>query len=376
MENEHTMKTEIITTLMLTLFLAGMFSLAQKNPTVTTASTTRRVPEDYPTIQEAIDAANPGDTILVTSGTYNENVIVYKDNLTLLGESPTTTFIDSRGIGEVVYITASNIYISGFTIQHGYCGIYLDHASNISLIRNIITDNMEYGIYFDWSANGILIENTICNNWMGILLWYSSGNTIYHNNFNNTIQVYAEASINVWDSGYPIGGNYWSSYAGTDKFSGPSQNIAGSDGIGDTPYIIDSENIDKYPLMKPYSQHDIGITNVIPSKTVIQQGEKLYINITTLNYGIYTENFNITVYANEIKIQTQTLMLPSRTSITVTFTWDTANIPKGIYIIRAYATPVQGEIDVIDNTYTNGFVFIDTFTMGGGWSCLPMHILK
>jgi parallel beta-helix repeat protein len=370
------MKTEVILTIILTLFLASMFSLTQKYLTVTTASTPIKVPENYPTIQEAIDAANPGDTILVAGGTYNENVIVNKDNLTLLGENPTTTFIDSSGIGEVVYITANNVYVSGFTIQHGYIGVYLDHVSNISLVRNIITDNTDYGVYFDCSTNSILIENTVCNNWMGILLWYSSGNAIYHNNFNNTIQVYAEASTNAWDGGYPIGGNYWSSYAGTDKFSGPNQNIAGSDGIGDTPYIIDSQNIDKYPLIKPYSQHDIGIINVIPSKTVIQQGEKLHINITALNYGIYTENFNITAYANKIKIQTQTLMLPSRTPITITFTWDTTNIPKGTYIIRAYATQVPGETDVVDNTYTNGFVFIDTLTMGGGWGRPPMHLLK
>lgn len=368
-------KTEVITTLVLTLFLASMFSFAQKNPTISTDSTPIKVPGDYHTIQEAIDAANPGDTILVASGTYNENVIVYKDSLTLIGEDPATTFIDSSGIGEVVYITANNVYISGFTIQHGYCGVYLDHVSNISLVRNIITDNTEYGIYFDSSANSILIENTICNNWKGILLWYSSGNIIYHNNFNNTIQIYAEASTNAWDSGYPVGGNYWSSYAGTDKFSGPNQNIAGSDGIGDTPYIIDSENIDKYPLVKPYSQHDIGIINVILSKSVIQQGEKLHINITILNYGIYTETLNITAHANEIKIQTQMLMLPGRASITITFTWDTTNIPKGIYIISAYATPVQGETDVIDNTYINGFVFIDTFTMGGGCN-RPIHLLK
>jgi len=45
------------------------------------------------------------------------------------------------------------------------------------------------------------------------------------------------------DDGYPSGGNYWSDYNGTDD---------NGDGIGDTPYIIDADNQDKYPLMKPY----------------------------------------------------------------------------------------------------------------------------
>lgn len=370
------MKTKIVT-ITLILLLTGICSLTQKNALIIVSpSDTIKVPEDYSTIQEAVNAANPGDAILVANGTCNENVILYKDNLTLLGESPTTTIIDSGGIGEVVYVTASNIYISGFTMQHGYCGIYLDHASNISLIGNVIADNAEYGVYLDWSSNNTIRENAICNNWLGILPWYSSENTIYHNNFNNTIQVHTESSANTWDGGYPVGGNYWSSYIGVDKFSGPNQNFSGSDGIGDTPYIIDSENKDRYPLIKPYSQHDVGIINVTPSKTVIPRRENLQINITTLNYGTYTETFNVTAYANEIEIQTQTLIQPTRTSITITFVWETCNIDKGTYIIRAYATPVQGEIDTTDNTFTDGIVFIDTVTIGGSCGSRPCYLLK
>jgi hypothetical protein len=58
---------------------------------------------------------------------------------------------------------------------------------------------------------------------------------------------------NVWDDGYPPGGNYWSDYTGVDVKSGPNQDQPSSDGIGDTPYIIDEYNQDNYPLMKPWS---------------------------------------------------------------------------------------------------------------------------
>jgi hypothetical protein len=98
---------------------------------------------------------------------------------------------------------------------------------------------------------------------VGIWVWSSteSNNTIYHNSFvNNGKQVSTSGSplpspapLNVWNDGYPSGGNYWSDYTGVDVKSGPNQDQPGSDGIGDTPYTIDSNNMDHYPLMSPWT---------------------------------------------------------------------------------------------------------------------------
>ena len=55
-------------------------------------------------------------------------------------------------------------------------------------------------------------------------------------------QPYSNESINVWDYGYPSGGNYWSDYVGVDAKSGPHQDLLGSDGVGDTLYVIDVNN--------------------------------------------------------------------------------------------------------------------------------------
>jgi hypothetical protein len=57
---------------------------------------------------------------------------------------------------------------------------------------------------------------------------------------------------NSLDNRYPSGGNYWSDYNGTDLYGGPFQNVTGSDGKGDTPYSIDVNNVDHYPLMTPW----------------------------------------------------------------------------------------------------------------------------
>ena len=59
------------------------------------------------------------------------------------------------------------------------------------------------------------------------------------------------------DDGHPSGCNYWKDYTGTDFYSGPYQNETGSDGIGDTPYVIDENNTDHYPLMSPQVPWDI-----------------------------------------------------------------------------------------------------------------------
>jgi hypothetical protein len=68
----------------------------------------------------------------------------------------------------------------------------------------------------------------------------------------NTVQLATYYATNTWDNGYPSGGNYWSDYTGSDAKSGPNQDQSGSDGIGDTPRVIDFYNKDNYPLMEPW----------------------------------------------------------------------------------------------------------------------------
>jgi hypothetical protein len=72
---------------------------------------------------------------------------------------------------------------------------------------------------------------------------------------NHTIQAFvsSDSQNNVWDDGYPSGGNYWSNYAGADTKNGPNQNLSGSDNIGDRAYTINSNNKDNYPLMNAWN---------------------------------------------------------------------------------------------------------------------------
>jgi len=129
-------------------------------------------------------------------------------------------------------------YNNGFNNTYGINVWYTHH----SLFEyNRLHDNEMQGIYLLYSTDNTIRFNDIYNNKYGLYVDPSENNLIYMNNImNNTYQAYFRGTIhpNSWDNG--TFGNYWSDYNGTD---------ANRDGIGDTPYYINDDNIDHYPLM-------------------------------------------------------------------------------------------------------------------------------
>jgi len=266
--------------------------------------------------------------------------------------------VSSSNVDGIVLNGADNNTLSGNIISsNGQYGITLMADNNI-IYGNTIANNSGYywssGIYFGWTCNNIISSNTIKNNNGGIFL-YGEGenNKIFHNNFiNNTNQVYVSSEhSNIWDDGYPSGGNYWSDY--TIRY--PDAYELDDSGIWDTPYIIDENNRDHYPLMNPVVP-DVAVVSVVPSATEVYVGWKVDITVVVKNEGKIAETFTVKckyeLEGVEQGIGTQTVTnLAPKANTTLTFTWTTTDVT--VHTIKAEATILPGETDTADNTMTS-----------------------
>ena len=162
--------------------------------------------------------------------------------------------VTSNAYGIYMVHSFNNNLSSNVVTDNDYDGISMIECSNNSIVKNNVINN-NLGIRVAFSSNNTISTNEIANNGEGIRIAYSTGNLIFHNNLiNNTRQVFIDRgnTNNTWDNGYPSGGNYWSDYVGVDVKNGSNQDLPGSDSIGDTPYVIDADNVDHYPLMFPF----------------------------------------------------------------------------------------------------------------------------
>ncbi len=172
------------------------------------------VPDDYLTIQSAVDAATTGDTIIVRDGTYIENINLNKENLTVKSENGADkTIIQAADSNNNVFkITADYVTIDGFTIKGGSSGVYIGERAWLKVAdystisnNNILGNNKgisladvfwcsPYGwpCFIDGSDGNLITNNVISNSNIGIeLVRISNNNTIKNNNISNS-------SFGIW----------------------------------------------------------------------------------------------------------------------------------------------------------------------------------
>ncbi|MGD0160668.1 MAG: G1 family glutamic endopeptidase [Candidatus Bathyarchaeia archaeon] len=108
----------------------------------------------------------------------------------------------------------------------------------------------------------------------------------------------------------------------------------------------------------PAGIHDVGITSVTPSKTVVGQGYLLDTVVKAADLGDYPEMFNVTLYANTIPFASTDVTLSSGNSTDIILSWNTTSIAYGNYTISAYAWPVPDETNTTNNNCTGGSVIV------------------
>jgi parallel beta-helix repeat protein len=277
---ERKMKHKLICVmLILEMVLIAAWATSQGMPR-TSAADSVIVVQPGGSIQEAINSASEGQTILVEQGEYAiEYPILVNKTVILTGESRDNTIIDGQSVATAICnILADNAEVRNLTLMNGQIsysygvhvknatqakienchinncthGIYATNSSNCQITRNLIEDNYFYGIYIAGnSSSNEFFWNTIQNDNQGVSIDLPcTKNLFYQNNFvQNSPQIAGlGAPANFWNKTYPVCGNYWSDYASIDVKNGHNQNQNGSDGIADQAFQ-QSGATDFYPIM-------------------------------------------------------------------------------------------------------------------------------
>jgi len=121
------------------------------------SGTTIRVPDDHPTIQEALDTSGPGDLVLVGPGTYREAVEITQPGVVLRGTDRNAVVIDAQhGSENVVEAYADGVAIENLTVMNGTAnGVYWAGVKGFRASYVTAIDNGDYGIYAFDSSDGL-----------------------------------------------------------------------------------------------------------------------------------------------------------------------------------------------------------------------------
>jgi parallel beta-helix repeat protein len=297
------------------------------------------------------------------------NITVHKSNIVFDGNGYK---VDSVAIGLDTTTGISNVTVKNFIIDgtsgfafnrfNGF-GIMVNNGSNVLLTNNTIINTNHPGVYvstvginivggssnkvignnlennsdglsFSNTQDNVVTENNVTANhgWFleftwGISFFDASNNLIFNNNFidnyndlGNYAQVGSEDSINMWDDGRV--GNYWSDYDGAD---------ANGDGIGDTPYEVDSKNTDRYPLINP-SKISVYLQKTTPPK----------IALLSPIHQVFNESSVPLLFTVGKQVNWMGYSLDKQDNVTITGNSTITELTNGLHNVTVYAEDTFG----------------------------------
>ena len=246
-----------------------------------------------------------------------------------------------RGIAVVV--AAGNKGSQG--LADPACASKVIAVGSVDKSRNVVSSSSK-GPELDIVAPGAFINSTFPGGWM-----IKSGTSMAAPHVSGTIALMLEAkpTLNVDEIKYDL-------YQTTDSVNKCYDNnveipcTVNATGAG----IVNASRA----VERARATHDISVTNLSRTKTVLGQGYSTSINATVMNGGSYVETFNVKVYANQTVIGTQNVTLSAGNLTMINFTWNSVGYSYGNYAISAYAEPVPGETHSEDNIFVDDSVRI------------------
>lgn len=232
----------------------------------------------------------------------------------------------------VVNVTVRDIRVVGFMSAH----ISMQNSSASTILKvkagnfelrdsnfNTIAESNTDQLLFRYSNSNTIVRNNITS----VDLGSGYGNQFFENNF-STKFIWPVNEENSWDNSSV--GNYWRDYNGSD---------ANNDGIGDTPYIIYSNNFDNFPLMQPWD----------PAKPIDSIPPQIL--VSSPQNTVYSESsVQLTFNINE-PASSMSYSINGQTNVTISGNITLSWLPNGQHNLAVYATDNRGNTGVSQVIY-------------------------
>ena len=253
-----------------------------------------------------------GNTISETNASYSEigfflyevkNLTMQYNTVSLSGESSSQYY--GLHANAIFFSKISGNSFSGpLKLPESY-GIFLYNAQNSTFANNTIS-NYNTTLYSARSGNLSFYGNYFNNTFISLNLTSTNNSIFYHNDFmvqNNHSFHISSSSNDAFDLSLPLGGNYWSSYTGSDT---------NHDGIGDSTFTVNGTFVDHYPLMKLWKRPmaifiaPSGVNGTLWSvtfngETLQSTGTEISFNIMDATYQNYSfEYHNTSLYYTSV----------------------------------------------------------------------------
>lgn len=277
------MKRGAVSVILILSISLAFFSTFSMRPA---GAMTINVPQDFPTIQDALNFAIDGDIIQVSPGIYSGGFTI-KVAVSLIGLDKVGTIIDGNQANHTIRVSANNAHISGFTIRNADKGIYIRRSAGTVVENNILT-NCNSSIYVSYGSSGTVVRNNIMagNLQDGLRMYNATGNTIIGNRvYSNPdgISLGSYTSLNTIANNIVTGNQYgiriYNSTANTIENNTLSGNVHGL-------YVF-SNSVSNTVQSNQMSNNDYGFQLIDSGNSVLRAN---IIEGNGNNFWVYGEN--------------------------------------------------------------------------------------